>query len=118
MNLMNFVQAFGTTKQAKQIHQLPPIVQVTVVAIDEDSASKLQAYAEANGNLPPDYTAGLFSSVKTYEDFLKDLGDPANPGRNSLIYKIANPDGDNSTPKLNYRVFTTDVVMRGAKWSK
>jgi hypothetical protein len=36
----------------------------------------------------------------------------------SLIYKIANPDKTFDYPKLNYRVFTTDVVMRGAKWSK
>ena len=103
----------------RQLHQLPAIVQVTMVAIDDPSAVKLQDYVvNKNGGTPPDWTSDLFKTVTTPEAFLNEIGDPANPAPNSLIYKISNPDAAFPTPRLNYRVFTTDVVMRGAKWTK
>jgi uncharacterized protein (TIGR02599 family) len=114
MRLMN-VSALMTAQQRKQLHQLPPILQVTMVAIDEASAVKLQDYSQQ----PPDWTQGLFTQLGTYHQFLQDLGDPSNPLPESLIGRISNVDGNQSGPqKLNYRVFTTDVVLRGAKWSK
>jgi uncharacterized protein (TIGR02599 family) len=103
----------------RQLHQLPAIVQVTMIAIDEESAVKLQDWVvNSNGGNPPDWMKGLFTKVTTPEAFLKELGDPTNLDKESLIYQISNPDRELPHPRLNYRVFTTDVVMRGAKWSK
>jgi len=103
----------------RQLHQLPTIVQVSMVAIDEESAIKLEDWVKnVNGGNPPNWTTGMFKSVSSAQAFIKELGDPANPDPSSLIYKISNPDRRLPQPKLNYRVFTTDVVMRGAKWSK
>lgn len=98
----------------KQLHQLPPILQVTMVAIDETSAQKLQDYSED----PHDFTIGLFRNLSTEAQFLQELGDPANPDSNSLVHRLSNPDGALPTPRLNYRIFTSDVVLRGSKWSK
>ena len=103
----------------RQLHQLPAIVQVTMIAIDDASAVKLQDYVvNRNGGTPPDWMKGMFNTVSTPEAFLREMGDPANLTQDSLIYKISNPGGKLPTPRLNYRVFTTDVVMRGAKWTK
>lgn len=101
----------------KQLHQLPPILQVTMVAIDESSAQKLQDYVGSTAE-PPEFTSGLFGQVTTQQAFLRDLGDPANLNKNSLVYRLSNPKKDLPTPRLTYRVFTTDVVLRGSKWSK
>jgi hypothetical protein len=56
--------------------------------------------------------------LSTTDAFLRELGDPAKLDQKSLLYKLSNPDRTLPTPQLNYRVFTADVVMRGAKWTK
>ena len=100
-------------KQLRQLHQLPPILQVTMIAIDEESGAKLADNSEE----PPDWFSGRFSKLSTFTQFTKELGDPVKPAKDSLIYRIGNPDGQFTTPRLKYRVFTTDVVLRGSKWS-
>jgi uncharacterized protein (TIGR02599 family) len=100
-------------KALKQLHQLPPIVQVTMIAVDEESGTKLASYSEE----PPDWMSGRFARLNTTEQFQRELGDPVKPTRDSLIYRIGNPDRTHPTPPMKYRVFTTDVVLRGAKWS-
>ncbi len=100
--------------QRKQLHQLPPIVQVTMVAIDEESAARLQNYSTT----PPDWTSDLFKSCTTQTNFIKELGDPMKPVLKSLGYRLTNPEHSLPTPRMNYRVFTTDVQMRGSKWSR
>jgi uncharacterized protein (TIGR02599 family) len=82
-------------------HQLPPNVRVTMVAIDEVSALRL-----ARGTEMPDF--GLSELFKTnvdgsagaYEEDLAELKETL------------------AELRCNYRVFTTNVVIRGAKWSK
>jgi uncharacterized protein (TIGR02599 family) len=77
-------------------HLLPPIVLVTLVAIDEVSAKRLE---EKHGANPPDLVApGLFANVDNYQEDLEAL-------QESLI-----------TKKLTYRVFTSAVALRNAKW--
>lgn len=90
-------------------NQLPPVVQVTMVAIDEASATRLAERFPASSTLGLT-TAPLFLDSKKLED---DSG-TATPG-----------DGDLATLekqlvdlRLNYRVFTSSVSIRGAKWSK
>ncbi len=80
---------------------LPPVVQVTMVAIDEPSAARMEYTPTA----PPKWTDGLFVKVTTEADYLRDLAelekrlrlDPAKPA---------------------YRVFTNDVVIRSSKWTQ
>ena len=81
-------------------NKLPPIVQVVMVAIDETSALRFAA------TTPPDWTTRggqLFTDVKDDDDLLKDLAE--------LEKRL---QGD----RVNYRVFTTDVVLRSSKWSR
>jgi len=81
---------------------MPPIVQITMVAIDEPSAVRLNLGLEGK----PDWTRRLFRHVEKEDEYLKDLSDFE--------------DAMNADPKFkpNYRVFTTDVVIRGSKWSR
>ncbi len=83
-------------------NQLPPIVQVTMVAIDEASASRI-----ANNALRPALDAGLdtlfldSSETKFAEDLL-------------TLQNVLS----SSTPPISFRIFTTNVSIRGAKWSR
>jgi uncharacterized protein (TIGR02599 family) len=78
-------------------NQLPPVVQVTLVAIDEKSAKRI-----ANGESKPEFDSLL----------------------NSLFVDAANYDADVETlqkaltgKRINFRIFTSTVSLRGAKWS-
>jgi len=80
---------------------LPPIVQVTLVAIDEASAVRLEADAEN----PPTWTEGLFKTVRDEPHFLEQMSE--------LETRLKQ-----DPRKMTYRIFSTDVVIRGSKWSK
>jgi uncharacterized protein (TIGR02599 family) len=82
-------------------NQLPPLVQVTLVAIDETSAARVE-----NGSTIPTQLSSeeLFkTSGASAVNFPQDL--------EVLTRKL-------SDARLNYRVFTTDVSIRAAKWSR
>lgn len=102
----------GTTEY-NHFNQLPPVVQVTMVAIDEPSAVRQQSYSTS----APTWTKTLFETCTKVEDVAKDLGDPDNLQPDTLIYRLAPPPGTTSGPKMNYRIYTMDVVIRGSKWS-
>jgi uncharacterized protein (TIGR02599 family) len=80
-------------------NQLPPVVQVTLVAIDEASAAKL-----ASGALPPaafdPLLDTLFTDTSKYDTDLATLQRALNEQH------------------IAYRVFTSSVSLRGAKWSR
>lgn len=82
-------------------HQQPPLVEVTMVAIDETSASRLP-----DSTSPPSVIAGalagLFvsSSIASHESDLETLQDRLN------------------TERIGYRVFRQTVALRESKWSK
>jgi uncharacterized protein (TIGR02599 family) len=79
---------------------LPPIVQIVMIALDADSAGRLpNELAE-----PPKWTEGLFEKVEDERDLQEDL---------EKLEEVLKAD----PARLNYRVFTTDVVLRGSKWS-
>jgi len=101
----------GTTR-----NQLPPLVQVTMVAIDEPSALRLAA---VNGKTMPTFTntaltGGLSSIFQTAssatgiangqygDEYLTDLA--------SLQQALANLH-------ITYRVFSTSISISQAKWS-
>ena len=78
-------------------NQLPPLVQVTAVVLDEDSANRLD-----NGPTPPDFGIDIGTLFKTVANYSQDL--------DKLQKALA-------AKHLVYRVFTTDVSILGAKWS-
>lgn len=77
-------------------NQLPPVVQVVMVAIDEASALHL-----ANGPTMPDFGLdSFFNDANRLDDDLRQLQQ-----RLAQLH-------------VNFRVFSTNVGIRGAKWSQ
>ena len=79
-------------------HLMPPLLKVTMVALDEASA---QRWNEDNNNTAVDILQQAnapFTNVANYDDDLERLQDYLNDQR------------------LNYRVFTSTVGIRSAKW--
>jgi len=87
----------GTVK-GNTLHQLPPLLEVTMVVIDESSAIRLQD--QYGSTMPPGLLTGApFTDSADFEDDLKQLED-------NLI-----------ALHLKYRVFNSTVAIRAAKWS-
>lgn len=84
---------------AATLNQMPPLVQVTMVAIDEPSAKRLTNFG--SGAMPDllGQSGAAFSTASRYESDLEDLEDYLTQQR------------------IQYRVFTTTVAIRTAKWS-
>ncbi len=80
---------------------LPPIVQVTMVAVDEASMARFNA----SESKIPNWMEGLFTKVRVVEDYMKDIQE---------LEKRLLEDKN----KPNYRIFTTDVLLRASKWSR
>jgi uncharacterized protein (TIGR02599 family) len=76
-------------------HLLPPMLQVTLVAVDEASAARL-AEEGASATLVP---TGAFKSYSAFESDMAAL-------ETALI-----------ALKANYRVFSTTVALRNSKWN-
>jgi uncharacterized protein (TIGR02599 family) len=80
-------------------NQLPPVVQVTIVAIDESSAKRLE-----NGASPPtaitDALGNRFTDPASYQTDLDAL------------------TGSLNLKGINYRVFSSAVPIRESKWTK
>jgi len=93
-------------------NQLPPVVQVTIVAVDEKSFARI--YPKADESTPPE-TFGLDGLFGDEGGKAGDLHDPTNPGFAQDLQTLQNT----LTQKhLVYRVFTTNVSIRAAKWSR
>jgi len=107
-------------------NQLPPVVQVIMVAIDEPSAQRLQDKYGTGGTAPdplgklgldystvpatpPDTGVGLFKKAPTDQALL-------NP--NQLLTDLAAFENVLIAKRVSYRIFNTNVSIRGAKWSK
>jgi len=81
-------------------HQLPPVIQVTLVAVDETSAVRFaNTYSNLMSANSPQGYANLFQSASNLPIDLANLG--------SIL----------ASKQINYRIFTTDVMIKGAKWS-
>ena len=78
-------------------NQLPPVVQMTMVAIDETSANRMTA---ADNTALQTKLGGLFTDASQYAADLTTL-------EQYLVDK-----------RINYRIFTTNVSIKGAKWSR
>jgi hypothetical protein len=99
----------GTTSGTRH-HQLPPLMHVVMIVIDEPSAIRLQGNSitvPTAINLaainPPIFT----SAANLATDIVS-------------VQKICNATAGNLTSNkmpLNYRIFNSDVILRQAKWS-
>ncbi|MBN8709302.1 MAG: hypothetical protein BGO12_18980 [Verrucomicrobia bacterium 61-8] len=85
----------GTT-QPQQMNQLPPILHVVMVALDEPSAQRVCV----NGTAPDFGIQGLFHDPAKLDDNLGKLEDKL------------------KSQNLNYHIFQADIGIRGAKWSQ
>ncbi|MES2310428.1 MAG: hypothetical protein V4507_16365, partial [Verrucomicrobiota bacterium] len=94
--------------QSPTSHQLPPLIQITLVAIDEISANRLHSFEdqESEPHLVPDI---LFKDPFQYENDLNKLEEilKASPGNLA----------QNKIP-CQYQVFTVDVVLRSSRWKQ
>ena len=93
-------------------NQLPPVVQVIMVAIDEPSARRLE---DLPGNdkfmgigYAPDPLTGrtLFANPALLDDTKSNASGDLTTFQNLLTYR-----------KVAYRVFSTNVTIKGSKWS-
>jgi len=78
-------------------HQLPPVMQVTMIAVDETSFVRHTNYMS---NVLPSKLSQLFGESENLKADLQDL------------------QSDLNANKINYRVFTTDVMLKESIWSK
>jgi uncharacterized protein (TIGR02599 family) len=83
-------------------NQLPPLVQVTMVAIDEKSAERLESSAATPSTAPDLGLANLFTLSGQGVQLAEDL---------------ATLEQTLSARRITYRVFSTDVSILQAKWS-
>ncbi len=90
-------KAYLQANAALSRNQLPPMVKVTLVALDEVSAARLEA--KHAGGAPLLQPGALFTVASEYERDMQSLLDFLNEER------------------LTYRVFTTNVPIRQAKFS-
>ncbi len=96
--------------QINPVNQLPPIVTVAMLAIDERSA---QRWATINGTAMPDLDTAenLFTdSTKLFDD--PTTTDTAGDGDLDKLQTFL------TKQKLTYRLFSANVAIRGAKWSR
>jgi len=84
------------------VNQLPPIIQVTMVAVDETSFNRLMP-AVSGTQVPAMPNLGLST---LFQDATKYQADLAQFQSNLL------------TSKLNFRVFTTNISLKAARWSR
>lgn len=89
--------AASTNLMQRTRHQLPPLLRVTLVALDDASAQRL---ADKNGgNLPDLYPASLFTDATKYEQDLATL------------------EENLTDQNLQYRIFSTTIRLRNSKWT-
>jgi uncharacterized protein (TIGR02599 family) len=94
-------------------HQLPPIVQVIMVAIDEDSARRL------NERAPGSLDFGLdLSQLFKDPTLLLQGGASGGGGGATALGDLEKLESILTAKKVNYRIFNSNVIIRGAKWGR
>lgn len=90
----------NATAQLNPKNQLPPVVQLTMVAIDEKSADKLGLSSIGQADIFKITALSLFTDTKKFTADLATL------------------EATLATMRVRYRIFTTNVHIRAAKWSR
>jgi uncharacterized protein (TIGR02599 family) len=98
--------ASSTNQQGTQ-HLLPPILKVTMIALDEKSGEFLSR--SENDTMRGEVLTAVAGKFQNAAEFVSDLeGTPEQPGvLEALLLE----------KKLNYRVFTTTIALKQARWS-
>jgi len=92
-------------------NQLPPVVQITMVAVDETTFRRVQKL-----NMPPaNFTNTTLDNLFTVQGSNLYTNTAAQPG---YAKDLATLETALQADRLNYRVFTTNVSIKGAKWSR
>jgi len=78
-------------------HQLPPLIEITLVALDENSAQRLESSSDFDTFL--NFLDPLFDKPAEFEADLEALEDEL------------------QARGLNYRIFSTEVPIQASKWS-
>ena len=100
------------SETAAYANQLPPLVQVTMVALDEPSAARLQLLATAQNQDQATFL-GLTSATTLFNRPIRlDFPSPGyTADLNTLLTKL-------DANHLNYRVLTSEVSIRAANWGQ
>lgn len=101
-------------------NQLPPMVQVTMVVIDERSAERLQAALSAPDKMT-NATDKLGLTGSTVVPFSKPstiANPPAKDEKDKYLSDLQELEKKLVSLNLNYRIFSTDVSILQARWSE
>jgi uncharacterized protein (TIGR02599 family) len=109
-------------------NQLPPQVQVSMVAIDEASAARVQAiYGGAAGSTIPTFSdtssttpalpGGLYNSAGVAQIFTQASKTPGSGANDQYQADLSNLEKALVNLHITYRVFTTNVSILQAKFS-
>lgn len=89
----------GTLPQPAECNQVPPLLQILLVALDESSASRVQGRSAEQPDLGIRYSE-LFHVTERWTDDLSEV-------EKALTER-----------HLNYRIFNTTIALPAAKWSR
>jgi uncharacterized protein (TIGR02599 family) len=99
----NSLTPWTTTNQPAQMHQLPPLVNITMVAVEEAAVNRLAGTAASASDAASAMGITNFSTLFT---------DEAQYDADLLMLETAL-----SGKNIPYRTFTTTVPLRGSRWS-
>jgi uncharacterized protein (TIGR02599 family) len=99
----NSLSNWNANPQPITANQLPPLMQVALVAIDEASAKRLE-----NGTTAP---TALTDALSDFQAKLE-----ANPADSSVA--LEGLGADLAAKRINYRIFSSKVPIRESKWTK
>jgi len=89
-------------------NQLPPVVQVTLVAVDEPSYSRFQGIK----------TTMPSSTILPLSTLFKSVGSTTDPTKpNGYAADLQTLQNALQAQQINYRVYTENVSIQAAKWS-
>lgn len=95
-------------------NQLPPLVTVTMVALDETTYSRAQGTL---ATIPPGLGMDP-SSPPPGSALFQSAGDTKDPASAGFAQDLQTLEGCLQAKRIGYRVFTTDVGLKAAKWSR
>lgn len=98
----------GSLIHASRHHQMPPTMRVTMIVLDDASANRLQGSGSGVPAAIDLHTTGLFTDAANMDADIQAVEDICNA-------KAGNLTGNRQ--RLTYRVFSTEILMREAKWS-
>ncbi len=82
-----------------------------MVAVDEASYNRFQS-AQGNNNMPTSLLSGTSGVL------FQTVGDTINSSNPGYAQDLNTLQTSMKAARLNYRVFTSNISIRGAKWSR